>query len=43
MRESTARVYGGGEGYVGCFNKYADREVNILYSPKFDEVMILKD
>ncbi|MDE6104966.1 MAG: hypothetical protein K2G38_04725 [Clostridia bacterium] len=25
------------------FNKYAGKKINILYSPKYDEVMILKD
>lgn len=42
-RESTYQVFGGEKGYVGCFNKFADKEVNILYSLKYDEVMILKD
>ncbi len=42
-RQSTYKVFGGYEGCVGCFNKYADKEVDILYSPKYDEVMILKD
>lgn len=41
--ESTYQVFGGYKGCVGCFNKYADREINILYSPKYDEVMILRD
>ena len=43
IRESTAKVFGGWEGYVGCFNKYANREISILYSPKYDEVLILKE
>ena len=43
IRESTYKVLGGLEGYVGCFNQYADRAVTVLYSPKYDEVMILKD
>lgn len=25
------------------FSQYADREINILYSPKYDEVLVLKD
>lgn len=25
------------------FSRYADREIQILYSPKYDQVMILKD
>lgn len=41
--ESTYKVFGGYEGSVSCFNKYADRDVNILYSPKYNEVLILKD
>ena len=43
IKESTAKVFGGWDGYVGCFNKYADREVNILYSPKYNEIMIIKN
>ncbi len=42
-KESTVKVFGGQSGYVGCFNNYADKEVNILYSPQYDEVMIIKD
>lgn len=42
-RNSSAKVFGGWEGYIGTFKKYADREINILYSPKYDEVLILKD
>lgn len=30
-------------GYDAIFLKYIDREIKILYSPKYDEVMILKD
>ena len=30
-------------GYYVMWSKYADRQINILYSPKYDEVMILKD
>ncbi len=30
-------------GYDTVFYKYADREIDILYSPKYDEVMILKE
>ena len=29
--------------YSTAFTKYADRKINILYSPKYDQVMILKD
>ncbi len=30
-------------GYFAHLTKYADRKINILYSPKYDQVMILKD
>ena len=30
-------------GYHKIFSKYTDREINILYSPKYDQVFILKD
>ncbi|MDE7182845.1 MAG: hypothetical protein K2O41_07495 [Clostridia bacterium] len=39
------RVSGGKckvESFWG-FSKYSDRKISILYSPKYDEVMILKD
>ena len=39
-KESTAKVFGGYDGYVNCFNKYVNRELKILYSPKYDEVVI---
>jgi hypothetical protein len=29
-------------GYDTVFYKYADKDIDILYSPKYDEVMILK-
>lgn len=29
-------------GYDTVFYRYADKEIDILYSPKYDEVMILK-
>lgn len=41
-RESTAKAFGGQKGYLGTYKKYADREIDILYSPKYDEVLILK-
>lgn len=43
VRDSGIKVFGGGKGYLATFKKYADREINILYSPKYDEVLILKD
>ena len=30
-------------GYDRVFLKYSDAQINILYSPQFDEVMIIKD
>ncbi len=30
-------------GYHKIFSRYTDREINILYSPKHDQVLILKD
>lgn len=31
------------EGYYYIWSKYADKEIRILYSPKYDQVMILKN
>lgn len=31
------------EGYYYIWSKYADKEIRILYSQKYDQVMILKD
>ncbi|MDE6059517.1 MAG: hypothetical protein K2G44_05735 [Clostridia bacterium] len=31
------------QGYSAAFRKYADREIKILYSPKYDQVLIMKD
>ena len=31
------------KGYERIWVKYADREINILYSPTYDQVLILKD
>lgn len=42
-KESTVKLFGGQSGYAGWFNNYADRKVDILYSPEYDEVMIIKD
>ena len=41
-KESSAKVFGGKKAYYSI-SKYADRQINIMYSPNFDEVMILKD
>ena len=43
--------YSGGEngerfaerGYFNILAHYVDREINILYSPKYDQVLILKE
>lgn len=43
VRESTAKGWGGQKGYMGCFRKYAGRNVRILYSAKYDRIMIPKD
>ena len=43
LRESTANVVGGRKGYLDCYKKYINRKLRILYSPKFDEVLILKN
>jgi len=43
-RESSVKAFGGREGgYDIVFSKYADREIDILYSPEYDQVLILKD
>lgn len=31
------------EGYYPGWNKYCNREIDILYSPKYDQVIVLKD
>lgn len=41
-RESTAACFGGKPGYLGAFKPYTDRKIKILYSPKYDEILILK-
>lgn len=42
-KESDIKIFGGAMGYIASFKKYADRYINILYSPQYDQVMILKD
>ena len=42
-KDSSFKAFGGGEGYSNAFNKYANRQIQILYSPKYDQVLILKD
>ena len=48
VRHSGLKEYKGGlrnnkGGYNKVFNKYANRQIQILYSPKYDQVLILKD
>lgn len=46
IRESDSKCYKNKNfegGYYYIWSKYADRQIKILYSPKYDEVMILKD
>ena len=43
IKFSTAKVFGGQTGYLGTFNKYSNKVLRIAYSPRYDEVMILKD
>lgn len=42
-RESTAKIFGGQQGYLSIYKKYVNKKIRILYSPKYDEVMILKE
>ena len=35
--------YPANDGYYAGIKKFADKQVKVLYSPKFDEVMILND
>ncbi|MCH5157816.1 MAG: hypothetical protein J1F33_01340 [Clostridiales bacterium] len=43
VRESSATCFGGRPGYLGTFKPYANKRIDILYSPKYDEVLILKE
>jgi len=43
IRESKGKRMGVPEGFHQIWCQYADREINLLYSPKYDQVMILKD
>lgn len=45
-RESHSRHYKNKDfdgGYYFIWNKFADKQIRILYSPQYDEVMVLKD
>ena len=42
IKSSNVKTFGGKIGYLTTFEKYADREIDIAYSPKFDEVLIIK-
>ena len=35
--------YKGTRAYLPVFNKYADKKITIAYSPKYDQVMLVKD
>ena len=39
-RESS---YKGGKLYLPVYHQYADRKITIAYSPKYDQVMLVKD
>ena len=43
FKVSSTKICGLPQGYSSIFNKYINRKINILYSPKYDEVLILKD
>ena len=43
VKDSDIKVFGGNKAYLASFKKYADKMINIAYSPQYDEVMILKD
>lgn len=43
FRESSAKCFGGKPGYLGVFKHYMDKEISILYSPKYDEILLLKE
>ena len=43
LRESSAKILGGRKGYLDVYKKYVDKKVRILYSIKYDEVLILKN
>lgn len=42
-RVSSVKTAGVPKGYSCVFDKYTEREFRILYTPKYDDVMILKD
>lgn len=42
-KESGKKAHSPLNGYTPLFRKYANRKIQILYSPKFDQVMIIKD
>ena len=43
VRESTVKPLGGKIGYSSAFKRYLNRPIEILYSPMYDEVLILKN
>ena len=42
VKSSNIKTFGGKTGYLTTLEKYANREIDIAYSPKFDEVLIIK-
>lgn len=42
IKSSNVKTWGGKMGCLTTFEKYANREINIAYSPKFDEVLIIR-
>lgn len=42
VKSSNVKTLGGKIAYLTTFEKYADGEIDIAYSPKFDEVLIIK-
>ncbi len=42
IKSSSVKTFGGKISYLTTFEKYADREIDIAYSAKFDEVLIIK-
>lgn len=43
MEKKTIFNLGKPKGYLSGFNGYVNKKIKILYSPKYDEVMILKE
>lgn len=41
-KESTAKIDGVKKGYMSIFSRYENKKITIVYSPKYDEVLIVK-